>query len=154
MYVLQSKGKAEKVHTYPYYTTTPAMDVVCYSCRAQLGLLGLGGCQFQNPSSSPPLSVSLLSVRVPLLFSSRRRPPPPPNRSLSCASLPTTYTDDDYDSVDAKRSGTTARGRRLLKLRQEKTKRQFDLLHNYPAWAKSVSSFSFSISLFNSFYFI
>ncbi|KAL5542971.1 hypothetical protein UlMin_010681 [Ulmus minor] len=36
----------------------------------------------------------------------------------------------------AKGSGTTARGRRLLKLREEKRKRELDRLHNYPNWAK------------------
>ncbi|GLT29206.1 hypothetical protein SLA2020_040870 [Shorea laevis] len=35
-----------------------------------------------------------------------------------------------------KGSGTTARGRRLLRIREEKTKREYDHLHNYPAWAK------------------
>ncbi|XP_022139316.1 uncharacterized protein LOC111010260 isoform X2 [Momordica charantia] len=39
-------------------------------------------------------------------------------------------------AADAKGSGTTARGRRLLKLREEKRKREHDRLHNYPAWAK------------------
>ncbi|KAJ8759295.1 hypothetical protein K2173_006815 [Erythroxylum novogranatense] len=33
-------------------------------------------------------------------------------------------------------SGTTARGRRLLKVREDKRKREHDRLHNYPAWAK------------------
>ncbi|XWS39642.1 hypothetical protein CRYUN_Cryun18bG0072500 [Craigia yunnanensis] len=37
---------------------------------------------------------------------------------------------------DVKGSGTTARGRRLLKIREEKRKREFDRLQNYPAWAK------------------
>uniref|UniRef100_A0A175YLM3 Uncharacterized protein n=1 Tax=Daucus carota subsp. sativus TaxID=79200 RepID=A0A175YLM3_DAUCS len=36
----------------------------------------------------------------------------------------------------AKGSGTTARGRRLLKVREEKRKREYDRVHNYPAWAK------------------
>ncbi|XP_038971051.1 uncharacterized protein LOC103718539 [Phoenix dactylifera] len=36
----------------------------------------------------------------------------------------------------AKGSGTTARGRRLLKVREEKRKREYDRLHNYPTWAK------------------
>ncbi|KAL3828450.1 hypothetical protein ACJIZ3_017252 [Penstemon smallii] len=36
----------------------------------------------------------------------------------------------------AKGSGTTARGRRLLKVREEKRKREFEHLHKYPAWAK------------------
>lgn len=38
-----------------------------------------------------------------------------------------------------KSSGTSARSRRLLKLREEKRKREHDRLHNYPAWAKSLS---------------
>ncbi|KAB1224192.1 hypothetical protein CJ030_MR2G024403 [Morella rubra] len=33
-------------------------------------------------------------------------------------------------------TGTTARRRRLLKLREEKRKREYDRLHNYPPWAK------------------
>ena len=33
-------------------------------------------------------------------------------------------------------TGSSARGRRLLKIREEKRKRQRDNLHNYPAWAK------------------
>ncbi|KAE8648627.1 uncharacterized protein LOC101211689 [Cucumis sativus] len=40
-------------------------------------------------------------------------------------------------ATDAKKSsGTSARSRRLLKLREEKRKREHDRLHNYPAWAK------------------
>ncbi|KAL8262745.1 hypothetical protein R6Q59_024094 [Mikania micrantha] len=37
---------------------------------------------------------------------------------------------------DVRGSGTTARGRRLLKVREEKRKREYDRLHNYPSWAK------------------
>lgn len=45
---------------------------------------------------------------------------------------------------DVKGSGTTARGRRFLKIREEKRKREFDRLHNYPSWAKySLLSSSF-----------
>ncbi|GFY81396.1 structural maintenance of chromosomes-like protein, putative [Actinidia rufa] len=40
------------------------------------------------------------------------------------------------DGNTAKGSGTTARGRRLLKVREEKRKREYDRLHKYPAWAK------------------
>jgi hypothetical protein len=36
-----------------------------------------------------------------------------------------------------KGSGTTARGRRLLRIREEKQQREYDRLNNYPAWAKS-----------------
>lgn len=57
------------------------------------------------------------------------------------ASTPTT--------TDAKGSGTTARSRRLLKLREEKRKREHDRLHNYPAWAKSLSISLFFSSLYD-----
>ncbi|CAH9101357.1 unnamed protein product [Cuscuta europaea] len=40
------------------------------------------------------------------------------------------------DEKAAKGSGTTARGRRLLRVREEKRKREYDRLHNYPSWAK------------------
>ncbi|KAL2335781.1 hypothetical protein Fmac_016994 [Flemingia macrophylla] len=35
-----------------------------------------------------------------------------------------------------KGSGTSARGRRLLRIREEKQQREYDRLNNYPAWAK------------------
>nr|XP_016514471.1 PREDICTED: uncharacterized protein LOC107831234 [Nicotiana tabacum] len=43
---------------------------------------------------------------------------------------------DATSSSSAKGLGTTARGRRLLKVREEKMKREYERLHNYPAWAK------------------
>lgn len=50
----------------------------------------------------------------------------------------------------AKGSGTTARGRRLLKVREEKRRREYDRLHNYPTWAKYVTiHFSFSCGTLN-----
>ncbi|GMN52694.1 hypothetical protein TIFTF001_021820 [Ficus carica] len=61
------------------------------------------------------------------------RPNPPPALFLCAASL---SKEDGERSETAKGSGTTARGRRLLKLREEKRKREYDRLHNYPAWAK------------------
>ncbi|XP_050386999.1 uncharacterized protein LOC126803249 [Argentina anserina] len=53
--------------------------------------------------------------------------PPRRHRLTVCAS-------SELDG--AKGSGTTARGRRLLKIREDKRKREYDRLHNYPAWAK------------------
>ena len=44
------------------------------------------------------------------------------------------YSSSSRDAV--KGSGTTARGRRLLKIREEKRQREFDRLHNYPSWAR------------------
>lgn len=44
--------------------------------------------------------------------------------------------DDGMSEAEKKGSGTTARGRRLLKVREEKRKRDYDRLHDYPSWAK------------------
>nr|DAD32716.1 TPA_asm: hypothetical protein HUJ06_011567 [Nelumbo nucifera] len=45
-------------------------------------------------------------------------------------------TINNKDTMAAKGSGTTARSRRLLKVKEEKRKREYDRLHNYPSWAK------------------
>lgn len=45
-------------------------------------------------------------------------------------------TSESSSGKAVKGTGTTARGRRLLKVREEKRKREHDRLHNYPAWAK------------------
>lgn len=65
---------------------------------------------------------------------------------LSCNSLtvspiktPIRAANDDKtvtNEVLSKGSGTTARGRRLLKVREEKRKREYEKLHTYPVWAK------------------
>ncbi|MQL72186.1 hypothetical protein Taro_004562, partial [Colocasia esculenta] len=39
-------------------------------------------------------------------------------------------------AANARRSGTTARERRLLRVREDKRKREYDRIHNYPTWAK------------------
>ncbi|EXC04044.1 hypothetical protein L484_011024 [Morus notabilis] len=80
-----------------------------------------------DKANTPPFQSLFVS---PIL--SRRKPPPPV--FVCAASLP--KDDDGERSAMAKGSGTTARGRRLLKLREEKRKREYDRLHNYPTWAK------------------
>ncbi|CAA0842372.1 Protein of unknown function (DUF3531 [Striga hermonthica] len=52
---------------------------------------------------------------------------------------PSTSGEDNDGGLKGKAtkgSGTTARGRRLLKVREEKRKRDYERLHGYPAWAK------------------
>ncbi|KAK9098918.1 hypothetical protein Syun_025963 [Stephania yunnanensis] len=44
--------------------------------------------------------------------------------------------DQSVSDDSAKGSGTTARGRRLLRVREEKRKREHERLHTYPQWAK------------------
>ncbi|KAK8957253.1 hypothetical protein KSP39_PZI001278 [Platanthera zijinensis] len=44
--------------------------------------------------------------------------------------------EENTDLLGKKMSGTSARERRLLRVREEKRKREFDRIHNYPAWAK------------------
>lgn len=55
-----------------------------------------------------------------------------------CVSKSKSKLKDNDDEVDKsiKGSGTTARGRRLLRIRQDKQQREHERLHNYPAWAK------------------
>ncbi|KAI4339316.1 hypothetical protein MLD38_024273 [Melastoma candidum] len=56
---------------------------------------------------------------------------------VSAASTPREGSKEGVtDAAGTKGSGTTARGRRLLKVREEKRKREYDRVHNYPPWAK------------------
>ncbi|CAN6456691.1 unnamed protein product [Victoria cruziana] len=62
-----------------------------------------------------------------------------PFPSGTCASrmrIRATVLPEDGDRAAAKSSGTSARGRRLLKVREERRKREYDRIHNYPTWAK------------------
>lgn len=71
----------------------------------------------------------------------------PPLRILAAAAEEEGNRTTNFSSTnDVKGSGTTARGRRILKVREEKRKRELDRLHNYPAWAKYfLISYSFFI---------
>ncbi|RZC71544.1 hypothetical protein C5167_034693 [Papaver somniferum] len=91
------------------------------------------------PSSSP----------IQLHFQNQNLPPknslktqnPPPKRSIKIWARKSIIQEENeepigVEEVTAKGSGTTARGRRLLKVREEKRKREYDRIHNYPSWAK------------------
>ncbi|XP_043696896.1 uncharacterized protein LOC122647604 [Telopea speciosissima] len=121
--------------------------------------------QFFSPSP-PYSSFSVLSSSASLLFSvvvfpnTKKQKPPNPffstgpsairamvrddseGESVNGSSTNGTINTNDNNSyasgmtMTAKGSGTTARGRRLLKLREEKRKREYNRLHNYPTWAK------------------
>lgn len=60
----------------------------------------------------------------------------PPFRTRAATAEEGSSTSRVTITSDVKGSGTTARGRRLLKIREEQRKRELDKLHNYPAWAK------------------
>ena len=60
----------------------------------------------------------------------------PPLRIRAATAEEGSSTSNVTSTSDVKDSGTTARGRRLFKIREEKRKRELDRLHNYPAWAK------------------
>ncbi|XP_028122839.1 uncharacterized protein LOC114319960 isoform X1 [Camellia sinensis] len=92
-------------------------------------------------SSNPPLSSAQLlafpsSIYKPSFSST--------HHLLIYSSATKSHSNDKFGEEDdgnsnekaAKGSGTTARARRLLRIREEKRKREFDRLHNYPAWAK------------------
>ncbi|ERN10209.1 hypothetical protein AMTRI_Chr09g12250 [Amborella trichopoda] len=55
---------------------------------------------------------------------------------LATAAVRAAAGDGGDSSSLPKGSGTTARGRRLLKVREEKRRREHDRIHDYPAWAK------------------
>ncbi|KAL2230300.1 UNVERIFIED_CONTAM: hypothetical protein Sindi_1624400 [Sesamum indicum] len=107
------------------------------------------------PSSSHPLSAALFtkkrqnSVINPANRKSCRHKLPSlvataqkdfrGNINQGIDTTPSTSNGDSsslLNGKDAKGSGTTARGRRLLKVREEKRKREYEQRHNYPAWAK------------------
>ncbi|CAG7891351.1 unnamed protein product, partial [Brassica rapa] len=90
-------------------------------------LLSLSSCTL---NLNLPLSPSILvPQRQPLSLHKRNLP-----------SLFSVSATSDNISADKKGSGTTARGRRLLKVREEKRKRDYDRLHDYPSWAKVLES--------------
>jgi len=100
----------------------------CY-CRWQWveakSIIGLGCCY----SSSTARTNTSFRLRL-------RSPPRPVSVTVSVSGLSDGNPHTSGDPEDIKGSGTTARGRRLLKVREEKQKREYERLHNYPAWAK------------------
>lgn len=89
-----------------------------------------------NHSSSISLNPKTLSF-CPQLFSVSRKTTTIITVTAKSSTNRNTGDGDGNSSVDDVRgSGTTARGRRLLKVREEKRKREYDRLHNYPSWAK------------------
>ncbi|KAI3948629.1 hypothetical protein MKW98_027695 [Papaver atlanticum] len=91
------------------------------------------------PSSSP-IQLHFQIANFPPKLSSKT-PNPPPKRSLKIWARKRIIQEENeepigVEEVTAKGSGTTARGRRLLKVREEKRKREYDRIHNYPSWAK------------------
>ena len=59
-----------------------------------------------------------------------------PTAFVVAAAAANDNVENGSSAVVSKGSGTTARGRRLLKVREEKRKREYDRLHKYPSWAK------------------
>ncbi|KAI3955567.1 hypothetical protein MKW92_044833 [Papaver armeniacum] len=102
----------------------------CFSCNI-----------FTSPfPSSSPIRLHFQNQNLAPTFSSNT-PNTPPKRSLKIWARKRIIQEENEESigveeVTAKGSGTTARGRRLLKVREEKRKREYDRIHNYPSWAK------------------
>ncbi|XVF01696.1 hypothetical protein REPUB_Repub04eG0110800 [Reevesia pubescens] len=72
----------------------------------------------------------------PILKNNENKKKSLPLRIRAAAAEEDNSTSNVKSTSDVKGSGTTARGRRLLKIREEKRKREFDKLNNYPSWAK------------------
>ncbi|KAI3941723.1 hypothetical protein MKX01_018313 [Papaver californicum] len=102
----------------------------CFSCSF-----------FPSPiSSSSPIQLHFQNANFPPKISSKP-PNTPPKRSMKILARKRIIQEENEESIGieeltAKGSGTTARGRRLLKVREEKRKREYDRIHNYPSWAK------------------
>lgn len=86
------------------------------------------GCWYYNYCCPPQSSSSVL----------KRSPSTTRSVFVCCVSKSKSNLKDNDDEIDKsiKGSGTTARGRRLLRIRQDKQQREHERLHNYPAWAK------------------
>ncbi|XP_031502857.2 uncharacterized protein LOC116265973 [Nymphaea colorata] len=81
----------------------------------------------------------MLSALCPSSISPTTHPHRQPSQSGTCAHrlrIRATALPEECDRGAATGSGTSARGRRLLKIREEKRKREYDRIHNYPTWAK------------------
>ncbi|RZC75189.1 hypothetical protein C5167_050669 [Papaver somniferum] len=102
----------------------------CFSCNI-----------FTSPfPPSSPIQLHFQNQNLAPTFSSNT-PNTPPTRSLKIWVRKSIIQGENeepigVEEVTAKGSGTTARGRRLLKVREEKRKREYDRIHNYPSWAK------------------
>jgi hypothetical protein len=91
----------------------------------------------------PPAKTLLLSP-----FPAFSPPPPPPLPRVHIR----TSAGRGGAAENAAASGTTARERRLVKVREERRRREYDREHTYPGWAKyaacaSLSSLSLFLSL-------
>ncbi|KAI9083828.1 hypothetical protein K1719_034086 [Acacia pycnantha] len=99
---------------------------------------GFCSCRcFPNSDSNSyvsPLSFSPHSSIFSVKFLPRSLRPLQVSASSSSDDNPQNSTSGSNQHV--KGSGTSARGRRLLRIREEKRQREHDRVHNYPAWAK------------------
>nr|ACJ85459.1 unknown [Medicago truncatula] len=93
------------------------------------------GCWYYNNYCCPPQS--RLNSSSSSSSSSVLKRSPSTTCVFVCASK-SSKSKSNGGEIDKsiKGSGTTARGRRLLKIRQDKQQREQERVHNYPAWAK------------------
>ncbi|MED6143179.1 hypothetical protein PIB30_004269 [Stylosanthes scabra] len=75
--------------------------------------------QWHCPNTNTHSNSSLLPIRRPLL--------------LSVSASSSSSSSDERVNIS---SGTSARTRRLLRIREEKQQREHERIHNYPSWAK------------------
>ncbi|KAF7809557.1 uncharacterized protein G2W53_036300 [Senna tora] len=98
------------------------------------------GCCYRSffPNVESNSWPSSFSVRTPhsSILSFNLRPLRISASSSSSSSDDNLHSPTSGTTQHIKGSGTSARGRRLLRIREEKRQREFDRAHNYPAWAK------------------
>ncbi|XP_017219973.1 uncharacterized protein LOC108197018 [Daucus carota subsp. sativus] len=121
-------------HYHPYSTSKPWVQHIC-PCPLLASQFVLIPRKQSRSGYSDTLHSDTPHVFIPMASSSR----PPSFSSLDIGVNDISTSSSSSNQVfknAAKGSGTTARGRRLLKVREEKRKREYDRVHNYPAWAK------------------
>ncbi|GAB2284970.1 hypothetical protein Dimus_019425 [Dionaea muscipula] len=90
------------------------------------------------PWNGKPLNPLPIGCSFPQFHRIHSRHPPRPSSSVSITRCDSIRQQEGKEvaAAGAKGSGTSARGRRLVKLREVKRKREYDRLHDYPPWAK------------------
>ncbi|KAE8672670.1 alpha-galactosidase-like [Hibiscus syriacus] len=115
------------------------MAVKGFSCNPNASITETHHLLFRQnlPVASRQLFPNPFFASYPILNSNHNKKKTPILRIRAAAAAEESNSTVNVSSTsDVKGSGTTARGRRLLKIREEKRKREFDRLHNYPSWAK------------------
>lgn len=143
------------LHISHFYDSTAAETMLIFLTRgfSSSTSFSLSSSNLQNLHSAPrtfsvsPLPTLLFNRKSSFDAIYRRRYFLHGNNGGGCGKWPVCVSheattaelisggEENEDLLGKKMSGTSARERRLLRVREEKRKREFDRIHNYPTWA-------------------